>query len=103
MSTHEDGNFSIVGQSVKRCGKVAYSVKIRNREQHHLLISGGRESFLFIYNHPDIFGSWLYTVRTDFGQKVDSDKFPSLSRKPIMIQLCSKSFLGPFDTKGVKV
>ena len=88
---------------VKQYGMVAYRVKIRNREQHHLLISGGRESSVFSYNHPAIFGSWLYTMHTNSWQKVDSDKFPPLSGKLLMVQLCSKVFvLGSLDTKGVK-
>ena len=86
---------------VKQYGKVAYSVKIRNRKQHHLLISGGCESSPFLYNKPAVFGSWLYTMHTNSWQKVDSDKFPPLSGNPLMVQLCSKVLvLGALDTNG---
>ena len=86
---------------MKQYGKVAYSVKIRNREQHHLLISRGCESSPFFYNKPDVFGSWLYTFQTNSWQKVDSDKFPPLSGNPLMVQICSKVLVfGALGTNG---
>ena len=72
--------------------KVAYSVKIGNQSQHHLLISRG---YGFLRNSdkiPNIYEYWLYTENTNSWQRVNNGDFPRTSGDPVMVQLCSKIF-----------
>ena len=77
-------------------GKITYSVKIGNRKQQHLLISGAN-SPLYVKNKRGYFSNWLYTVDTNSWQIVDRGDFPPLGSSPVLIQLCSKIFALEFD------
>ena len=77
-------NWKINEPQLFEYGKIAYSVKIGNQSQHHLLISGADIS--------KVFENWLYTVNTNSWQKVDNGDYPRTSRNPFMVQLCSNIF-----------
>ena len=85
-------NWKINEPLVNLYGQITYSVKVGNRKQQHLLISGAYAPVSDFEKEAGTIANWLYTVNTNSWQIVDNGDFPPIGLSLLMVKFCAKIF-----------